>query len=220
MTDLILIDNYDSFVHNLARYCRELGCSVAVVRNDAVSVEVVLARQPRAIIISPGPCSPKEAGISQGLVRAHMGIPILGVCLGHQAIAAAFGGRVVRADVPVHGQTADIEHAGTDLFAGIPSPLRVMRYHSLIVDESGLPPELRVTARTVDGIPMAMKHEDAAIFGVQFHPESVLTQHGHCLLRNFLCLAGLSPGPLPPAEHTALISRSLADQDFENTSSV
>ena len=189
---LLLIDNYDSFVYNLARYLVELGCETQVIRNDAIDVEGVAALSPSAIVISPGPCTPHEAGISIPLIRelSHS-IPILGVCLGHQAIAAAFGGDVIRAPKPVHGRTSLIQHSGTDLFQDLPQPLRVARYHSLIVDEQTLPSSLRVTARTEDGIPMAVQHEAWPLYGVQFHPESVLTQEGHQLLANFLRLSAL-----------------------------
>ncbi len=195
-TMLLLIDNYDSFVYNLARYLVELGCETHVVRNDAVDVAAVRDISPSAVVISPGPCTPNEAGVSIDLIRElSNSIPMLGVCLGHQAIAAALGGEVVRAREAVHGRTSLIEHSGKDLFVGIPSPLRVMRYHSLVVDETTLPPELVVTARTEDGVPMAMRHLSRPLFGVQFHPESVLTQHGRPLLANFLRLAGLTPLP-------------------------
>ncbi len=190
---LLLIDNYDSFVYNLARYFVELGCETRVVRNDAVDVAAVRTMAPQAVVISPGPCTPNEAGVSMELIaELSDSIPMLGVCLGHQAIAAALGGRVVRAREPVHGQTSLIEHAGTDLFAGLPSPLRVARYHSLVVDEATLPPELIITARTDSGIPMALRHQSRRLYGVQFHPESVLTQQGRQLLANFAHLAGIT----------------------------
>ena len=193
---LLLIDNYDSFVHNLARYFVELGCETAVVRNDAVTVDGVRELAPSAIVISPGPCTPREAGVSMELVR-ELGpsIPMLGVCLGHQAIAAALGGQVIRADEPVHGRTSWVRHDGRRLFAGLPNPLRATRYHSLIVDEVTLPSDLIVTARTEDGVPMALEHERWPLFGVQFHPESVLSQCGRALLGNFLSLAGLPVRP-------------------------
>ena len=190
---LLLIDNYDSFVHNLARYFVELGCETQVVRNDAVTVAEVRAMAPSAIVISPGPCTPREAGVSVPIIRELApSIPILGVCLGHQAIAAALGGQVIRADEPVHGRTSWIEHDERRLFANLPNPFRAMRYHSLIVDEVTLPSDLIVTARTEDGIPMALQHERWPLFGVQFHPESVLTQQGRLLLSNFLTLSGLT----------------------------
>ncbi|MFM9961903.1 MAG: anthranilate synthase component II [Planctomycetaceae bacterium] len=199
---ILLIDNYDSFVFNLARYFRELGCDVSVVRNDCLTVAEVAARQPSAIVLSPGPCTPHEAGISLDVVR-QLGptIPLLGVCLGHQTIAAALGGEVVRAAEPIHGRTSLVEHNGQRLFAGLPNPLTATRYHSLIVPEPTLPACLRPTARTLDGVLMAFEHVEWPMFGVQFHPESVLTTGGHRLLRNFLDLAGLvSPRSLDIAE--------------------
>ena len=191
---LLLIDNYDSFVYNLARYLIELGCETQVVRNDAVTVDDVRRIAPAAILISPGPCTPREAGVSCELIR-ELGatIPTLGVCLGHQAIAEALGGRVVRAPEPIHGRTSQVFHDGQQLFAGLPKPFRATRYHSLIVDEATLPRELVVTARTDEGILMALSHRDWPLFGVQFHPESVLTQSGRLLLANFLKLAGIVP---------------------------
>jgi anthranilate synthase/aminodeoxychorismate synthase-like glutamine amidotransferase len=193
---LLLIDNYDSFVYNLARYFEELGCETQVVRNDAADVDAIRSLEPEAIVISPGPCTPNEAGESMEVIRKlSESIPTLGVCLGHQAIAAALGGNVIRAREPIHGRTSIIEHSGTGLFAGIPSPLRVARYHSLIVDEGTLPRDLIVTARTDDGIPMALAHRKWPLYGVQFHPESVLTQHGRDLLVNFARIAGISTRP-------------------------
>jgi anthranilate synthase/aminodeoxychorismate synthase-like glutamine amidotransferase len=189
---ILLIDNYDSFVFNLARYFRVLGGDVPVVRNERVTGADVAARRPAAIVLSPGPCTPLEAGISLEVVR-QLGptIPLLGVCLGHQTIAAALGGEVVRAVEPIHGRTSLVEHDGQRLFAGLPNPLTATRYHSLIVPEPSLPDCLRPTARTVDGILMALEHVEWPLFGVQFHPESVLTIRGHHLLQNFLELAGL-----------------------------
>ncbi|MBI1349090.1 aminodeoxychorismate/anthranilate synthase component II [bacterium] len=195
---ILLIDNYDSFVHNLARYVRELGLPAEIVRNDALTVAEIAHQKPAAIIISPGPCTPLEAGISMAVVQQLAGtIPILGVCLGHQAIAAALGGLVIRAPEPVHGRTSWIRHQGTPLFAGISNPFPAARYHSLIVDEAHLPEKLQVTARTTDGLPMAIEHTTAAVYGVQFHPESVLTHFGHQLLTNFLRLAGVTVPMLP-----------------------
>jgi len=200
---VLLIDNYDSFVYNLARYLEELGVEVEVVRNDVVTVEQVLERSAEAIVISPGPCGPREAGISVELVRAVLGrVPLLGVCLGHQVLAAASGARVVRAARPVHGQVARIEHDGggpsaVGLFAGIESPLTVARYHSLIVDPETLGEAWRVTARSDEGLVMAIAHTRHLAFGVQFHPESVLTDSGHRLLWNFLCAAGVVSGSMP-----------------------
>lgn len=199
---LLLLDNYDSFVHNLARHFRRLGQETAVVRNDAIDVAAVRAMHPRAIVISPGPCTPSEAGCSVDVVRRLAGeIPILGVCLGHQAIAAAFGARIVRAAEPVHGRTSEIRHAGAGLFARVPSPLIVCRYHSLVVDERTLPGELEITARTSDGAPMALAHRTLPVVGVQFHPEAALTQHGYRILANFLQMAGIAAcEPLPESE--------------------
>lgn len=198
---ILLIDNYDSFVQNLARYLTELGCETRVVRNDALTVDEAAAAKPQAIVVSPGPCTPNEAGISQEVIR-QLGsrIPILGVCLGHQAIGAALGGKVIRASEPVHGRTALIHHESTGLFASLPNPFRATRYHSLIVDEATLPAELRVTARTPDGIPMALQHRSWPLFGVQFHPESILTEGGHQLLKNFLNLAGIDSRNTPVSE--------------------
>lgn len=191
---ILVIDNFDSFVHNLARYIGELGFERRTIRTDEISVEEALALEPAAILLSPGPCGPDEAGISVNLVRAAAAhrIPLLGVCLGHQAIAAAFGGRILRAPRPVHGKASYIYHQYTDLFDSIPSPFMAGRYHSLIAElpEGG---PLRATAHTDDGVLMALAHETVPIFGVQFHPESVLTTHGHKLLGNFLSIAGAAP---------------------------
>jgi anthranilate synthase/aminodeoxychorismate synthase-like glutamine amidotransferase len=198
---IVLIDNYDSFVYNLARYLAEMRCATEVIRNDRVSVAELSAMKPAAILLSPGPCTPTEAGISLEVVRQLRGrVPILGVCLGHQAIAAAFGAEIVRAPEPVHGRTSLIEHRGQGLFAGIPNPFTAARYHSLIVREATLPEELIVTARTPDGMVMAIEHRSEPLFGVQFHPESVLTESGHRLLANFLHLAGVAVGSLPPGD--------------------
>jgi anthranilate synthase/aminodeoxychorismate synthase-like glutamine amidotransferase len=189
---VLVIDNYDSFTYNLVQYLGELGESPVVVRNDALSVEDVGQIAPRAIVISPGPCTPDEAGISVPVVtRWGSSIPILGVCLGHQAIGRAYGGRVVRAARVMHGKTSAVLHDGTGLFAGLPSPLEVMRYHSLIVDASSLPSSLVVLARAVDDPAEihAVRHREHPVWGVQFHPESVLTTGGKQLLANFLRLA-------------------------------
>lgn len=191
---LLLIDNYDSFVHNLARYFRRLGCELDVVRNDATTAEQIAARHDvEAIILSPGPCTPTEAGCSLDLVRRSADkLPILGVCLGHQTIVAALGGNVVRAAEPRHGRSSLITHEQRGIFAGLPSPLRVGRYHSLVAEEASLPPELLVTARDEQGVIMAVEHRAQPVFGVQFHPESILTEHGYEMLGNFLSRAGIA----------------------------
>ena len=184
---LLLLDNYDSFTYNLFHYLGELGAEIEVWRNDELTVDDVLAMRPDAVVISPGPCDPDRAGISLELVRRMAGVcPILGVCLGHQAIAQAFGARIVRANLVMHGKLSAIEHTGRGLFAGLPSPLMATRYHSLIADPATLPPVLDVTARTADGVIMGIAHRELPVFGVQFHPESIETEHGHRLLGNFL----------------------------------
>jgi anthranilate synthase component II len=186
---LLLLDNYDSFTYNLYHYLGELGAEVAVWRNDALSAEAALAQRPDAIVISPGPCDPDRAGISLDLVRAAAGVcPVLGVCLGHQAIAQAFGGRIVRAPQIMHGKLSPIEHAGDGLFAGLPQPFMATRYHSLVAEPESLPSCLKVTARTADGTIMGLAHADLPVYGVQFHPESIATEHGHRLLENFLAI--------------------------------
>ena len=200
---VLLIDNYDSFVFNLARYFCELGCETRTVRNDSISPAEILQQLPAAIVISPGPCTPAESEASVEIVRTcGPTIPLLGVCLGHQAIATACGGRVIRSLEPIHGRTTPIVHASEGLFHGLPSPLTVGRYHSLIVDEQTLPSELRVTARTESGTVMAIEHARHSVFGVQFHPESVLTESGHRLLANFLHLAGITSSSPPAPEYT------------------
>jgi anthranilate synthase/aminodeoxychorismate synthase-like glutamine amidotransferase len=184
---ILLIDNYDSFVYNLARYVRELGYTPVVCRNDAISPAEIEALRPTHIIISPGPCSPAEAGVSTDVVR-HFGahIPILGVCLGHQCIGAAYGGRIVRAQRPMHGKISPITHEASGIFAGLPSPLFATRYHSLVIDPASLPAALRVTAWTDEGEIMAVTHRAHPVVGVQFHPESALSEHGYRLLDCFL----------------------------------
>lgn len=183
----LLIDNYDSFTYNLFHYLGEIGIAVDVRRNDALSVDDALAMRPQAIVISPGPCDPDHAGICLDLVRRAAGqVPLLGVCLGHQSIGQAFGGRVVRAPKPMHGKTSAVTHAGTDIFAGLPSPFTANRYHSLMVAREGLPDCLAVTAESEDGVVQGIAHRELPIYGVQFHPESIATEHGHRLLRNFL----------------------------------
>ena len=184
---LLLLDNYDSFTYNLFHYLGELGARVEVRRNDALSVDDALALRPEAVVISPGPCDPDRAGISLELVRRMAGVcPVLGVCLGHQAIAQAFGGRVVRAPEVMHGKRSAIHHDARGLFAGLPSPFEATRYHSLVAEPSDLPEVLEVTARTADGVIMGLEHRDLPVHGVQFHPESIATEHGHRLLQNFL----------------------------------
>ena len=187
---ILLIDNYDSFTFNLVHFLGDVGAQCEVWRNDKISVADALARAPEAIVMSPGPCTPNEAGICLDLVAAAAGkVPVLGVCLGHQAIGQAFGGNVVRAPVPMHGKVSRIFHAGTDILEGLPSPFSATRYHSLIVDRATLPDVLVPTAWTEDGLLMAMRHRSLPIFGVQFHPESIASQHGHELLANFLAIA-------------------------------
>jgi anthranilate synthase component 2 len=185
-----MIDNYDSFTYNLVQYFGELGADVVTLRNDEISVEEALGLQPQAIVISPGPCSPAEAGISVPLIQAVAAmaqpVPLLGVCLGHQSIGAAFGGQVVRAKTLMHGKTSMVVHQGTSVFAGLNNPLTVTRYHSLAVSREGLPEDLAVTAWTEDGEIMGLAHKHLPVHGVQFHPESVLSEQGHALLQNFL----------------------------------
>jgi anthranilate synthase/aminodeoxychorismate synthase-like glutamine amidotransferase len=197
---ILLIDNYDSFVHNLARYVRELGGEACVRRNDAITSAEIEALAPSHIILSPGPCSPAEAGISVEIVR-HFGatIPILGVCLGHQCIGAAYGGDIVRGRRPMHGKTSRVVHDGTSVFVDLPSPLRVARYHSLVIAPDSLPPSLRVTARSEDdGAIMAVEHREHPVIGVQFHPESAATHHGYAMVDRFLKGAASAGLTLPP----------------------
>jgi len=184
---LLMIDNYDSFTYNLVQYLGELGADVHVHRNDAITVDEVAAWEPEAIVISPGPCTPNEAGICVPLIRRFAGtIPILGVCLGHQAIGQAFGGRIGRAQRVMHGKVSPITHDGRGVFAGLPSPFSVTRYHSLAIEPATMPACLEVTATADDGEVMGVRHREYAVEGVQFHPEAILTEHGHALLRNFL----------------------------------
>jgi anthranilate synthase component 2 len=190
MVNVTLIDNYDSFTFNLVHYFGALGANVTVHRNDAVSVAEVLAGHPDALVLSPGPCTPNEAGICLDLIEAASEeIPIFGVCLGHQAIGESFGGDVVRAPLPVHGKMATIVHQGETVFRDIESPFQATRYHSLVVAKDTLPDCLRVTANTPDGLIMALSHKTLPVHGVQFHPESITSQHGHKILKNFLDLA-------------------------------
>jgi anthranilate synthase component 2 len=185
----LLIDNYDSFTYNLWHFLGELGAEVTVKRNDALGVEVALASKPQGIVISPGPSDPDHAGICLDLIRRASDVPVLGVCLGHQVIGQAMGGKVVRAPVPMHGKLSAIHHDGTGLFAGLPNPFQATRYHSLIVERASLPASLRITAETEDGIIMGLVHRDRPLHGVQFHPESIASVGGHSLLKNFLDLA-------------------------------
>ena len=185
---LLLIDNYDSFTWNLVHFLGDLGAEVEVVRNDALTPAEALARRPSGIVLSPGPCTPNEAGICLDLIAAaaEARMPLLGVCLGHQAIGQAFGGEVVRAPTPVHGKVWDVTHADGGVFAGLPSPFRATRYHSLVVRRESLPNSLAVTAETADGLIMGLSHAELPIHGVQFHPESIASEHGHRILGNFL----------------------------------
>ena len=186
---ILLLDNYDSFTYNLAQYLGELGCDVLVHRNDRITVEQAAHLKPERIVISPGPCTPQQAGISVELIRRMAGkCPLLGVCLGHQAIAAAFGGKIIRAPKLFHGKTSEIQHDGKGVFRNLPNPFTATRYHSLIVERKSLPRELHVSAQTKDGVIMGFRHRKFLIEGVQFHPESVLTQSGKLLLQNFLSL--------------------------------
>jgi len=201
----LLIDNYDSFAYNLLHFMGELGAEVVIRRNDALSVDAALAMQPEGIILSPGPCVPDRAGICLDLIRAAAGrVPMLGVCLGHQAIGQAFGGRVVRAPVPMHGKLSRIHHKNGSIFAGLPNPFEATRYHSLVVERASLPAVLEVSAETEDGLIMGLSHREYPIEGVQFHPESIASEHGHRLLGNFLARATdgrlplREPAPLPP----------------------
>lgn len=189
--NVLMIDNYDSCTYNLVQYFGELGATVETVRNDAITPQEILNRaagsRPDRIVISPGPCSPAQAGISIDLIRQAAGnIPLLGVCLGHQAIGEAFGGKVIRAKTLMHGKTSTIEHTGKGVFRGLPSPMTVIRYHSLAIERASLPSELEVTAWTADGEIMGVQHKTLSVHGVQFHPESILSEHGHAMLKNFL----------------------------------
>jgi anthranilate synthase component II len=218
---IVLIDNYDSFTFNLVHYLGGLGADLTVHRNDKIAAEQVIAAEPDAIVLSPGPCTPNEAGICLELIdKASAEIPILGVCLGHQAIGQAFGGAVVRAPVPVHGKLSEVSHTGAGLFRGINGPFRATRYHSLVVDRATMPAELTVTAETADRLVMGLAHTSRPVHGVQFHPESIASEHGHLMLRNFLELAAdwnatigrrtavrpraaAAPAPIRAASHSA-----------------
>jgi len=189
---LLLIDNYDSFTYNLVHFLGEEGAECVVRRNDALTAAEALAMKPQAIVLSPGPCTPDDAGICLELIRLAAGaVPILGVCLGHQAIGQAYGGKIVRARVPMHGKLSSITHDGTGVFRGMPKGFRATRYHSLIVERASLPADLAVTAETDDGTIMGLAHRKHPVHGVQFHPESIATEHGHSILGNFLDLAGI-----------------------------
>jgi anthranilate synthase component II len=191
---LLLIDNYDSFTYNLVHYLGELGADIEVHRNDRITVERALELKPQAIVLSPGPCTPREAGICLDLIaRAGSHVPILGVCLGHQAIGDAYGGVVKRAPVPMHGKLSEIRARDVGLFKGLPKSFEVTRYHSLIVERATLPDALEVTAETADGLIMGLQHRVHPVHGVQFHPESIASEHGHAILANFLTLAGMTP---------------------------
>ncbi len=193
---IVLIDNYDSFTYNLYQYLCELGVAVRVVRNDAATVAEIVAMRPERVVLSPGPCTPNEAGICVPLIHALAGrVPLLGVCLGHQAIGAAYGGAVVRAPTLMHGKVSAVHHTGQGVFRGLPSPFTAIRYHSLVVARDTLPDVLEITAETADGLVMGFRHREIpTLEGVQFHPESILTEHGHQLLANFLGI----PNPLAP----------------------
>jgi anthranilate synthase component 2 len=195
---LLLIDNYDSFTYNLFHYLGELGEEVVVKRNDQITVQDALALRPQSIVLSPGPCDPDRAGICLALINAAAGhVPILGVCLGHQAIGQAYGGRVVRAPVPMHGKLSRIHHTGESVFRGLEDGFLATRYHSLVIERATLPPALKITAETDDGLIMGVAHRTHPVHGVQFHPESIASQHGHALLRNFLDLARAAASPMP-----------------------
>jgi anthranilate synthase/aminodeoxychorismate synthase-like glutamine amidotransferase len=187
---ILLIDNYDSFTFNLFHFLGDVGAQCEVWRNDKLTVAAAMAMRPEAIVLSPGPCTPTEAGICLDLIAEAAGkVPLFGVCLGHQAIGQAFGGKVIRAPEPMHGKVSAISHAGTDIMSGLPSPFKATRYHSLIVERDTLPDTLVPTAWTGDGLVMAMRHRNLPVYGVQFHPESIASEHGHAILANFLALA-------------------------------
>lgn len=207
---ILVIDNYDSFVHNLARYFRQLGIETKIVRNDAIGVAETQALSPQAIVLSPGPCSPDEAGISLKLVNALAdSVPILGVCLGHQTIVQAMGGTIARAAQPMHGRSSTVTHSGSRLFKTVPDTFSVGRYHSLVVERSSLPDSLKVTSQTSDGVVMSVEHESLPVVGVQFHPESILTEHGHQILQNFLEIAKC----LPEEHKRSAICQRLSQQE-------
>ncbi len=203
---LALIDNYDSFTYNLVHYLGELGAQCRVHRNDKVTVDEVLAEMPQAIVLSPGPCDPDKAGICLELItRAGESTPILGVCLGHQAIGQAYGGRVVRAPQLMHGKLSEVQNGGTGVFAGLPGRFEATRYHSLMVERETLPDCLEITAETAEGVIMGLQHTSHPVHGVQFHPESIASQHGHAVLANFLDLAGMDHRPAAPLDQAAAV---------------
>jgi anthranilate synthase/aminodeoxychorismate synthase-like glutamine amidotransferase len=214
---ILVIDNYDSFVHNLARYFRRLGCETRVVRNDDIDVEQIKELSPSAIVISPGPCTPNEAGCSLAVVsELYKSTPILGVCLGHQAIIQALGGTVIRGAQPVHGRSSRVEHDGSRMFTGISETFSAGRYHSLVGDTKDLPNSLRVTARTDDGVIMAIEHNDHPVIGLQFHPESIMTDCGYQLIANFLTLAGIQTSQSGSGiQESEMAGVSVGQQRFE-----
>jgi len=200
---LLMIDNYDSFTYNLVQYLAELGADVEVYRNDKITLDEIAAKKPQQLVVSPGPCTPNEAGICLDLIREAAGtVPILGVCLGHQAIGQAYGGTIIR-ETPMHGKVSKVAHHDTGLFAGLATPIHVTRYHSLTVDRRSLPDELDITAETDDGVIMGLAHKTHPVHGVQFHPESIASEAGHALLANFLKLAGFKTNQPPRAEARA-----------------
>lgn len=201
---LLLIDNYDSFTYNLVHYIGELGVGSEVVRNDKITTAEVAKRKPKAIVLSPGPCTPNEAGICLDIIKELNGtVPILGVCLGHQSIGQSYGGKVVRAIEPMHGKLSVIHHTGKGVFKGLPERFEVTRYHSLIVEKQSLPDSLEVTAETDDGIIMGLQHKKHPVHGVQFHPESIASEHGHAILANFLKLSGFDTKPVTKTRPSA-----------------
>jgi anthranilate synthase component 2 len=201
---LLLIDNYDSFTYNLVHFLGELGAQCEVHRNDKITTEEVLKKKPKAIVLSPGPCTPNEAGICLDLIaKAGPKIPLLGVCLGHQSIGQVYGGKVIRAPEPLHGKLSTIRHFNTSVFKGLPERFQVTRYHSLIVERKSLPDCLDITAETDDGIIMGLMHKTHPVHGVQFHPESIASEQGHALLANFLTLAGMTPKKRPESQRPA-----------------